>query len=252
MELIIGLIIMVAAAVGAGCVVSPRFRTLVKGAGGLFLEDMAKTPKGAKIAYTQAISEAQEKYDKSCIVLSNLVGKATELHCDLNQTTDNLEKVERDCDKLAQRQDEGGLILKVQQRQALVDKRVMLSESLMQLEPRVEEAKQINTQLQTMLGKLQSEKETTLEEMELSQQMTAVYSQLDALRADTGTQKLLASAREGAKEAKRQAVGAQTVHNNKLETKVGNLDRQLAMEEHNDYARQLLDKYKNKSDVEVK
>lgn len=243
LELIMFLTLICVAGLGAGCVVSPRLRTMVKGASGLFLEDMTKTPKGAQIVYNQAIEEAQKNYQLSCDQLNRLVGKAVELKSEHTAISTKLEKVEKDCERLAKEQRFDALELKAMERQVLLDKKETYESALLELEPRVDEIKVINTKWQLEVSKLQNEKEKTVGDLELSSQMKTLYAQLDEFRADSGTQKLLASARANVQVAKREAVGAQVVHGNKLETKMERIDAELSSTAHKDYAKQLMDKY---------
>lgn len=230
----------------AGCVVSPKIRTMLKGACSLFVEDMSKTPKGAQIVYNQAIEEAQENYALSCKTLNTLVGKAVELKNLHTQTSLRLEKVERDCERLAVAQRGTDLELKAMERQTLLDKNSTYESALLDLEPRVEEAKEINTKWQIEVSKLENEKEKTVGDLELAGQMSQIYAQLDEFRADSGTQKLLTAARKNVLDAKREAAGAKVVHNNKLQTKMDRIDASLDADAHKDYAKQLMAKYTNK------
>ena len=90
-----GIIIIVLTAIGVTLIVSPKARVLVKGFGNLFIEDVARTPQGAKAIYIQAIEEAQKAYGQASDTLNLLAGKLADAKIELDQTAKELRMPEQ-------------------------------------------------------------------------------------------------------------------------------------------------------------
>lgn len=61
-----------------------KLKVLVGGFLNIFVEDMAKTPEGAKAVFQQAIEEVQERYNKAGDTLNRFVGEQSSVQKSLN------------------------------------------------------------------------------------------------------------------------------------------------------------------------
>ena len=62
-----------------------KLKVLVGGFLNIFVEDIAKTPEGAKAVFQQAIEEVQERYNKAGDTLNRFVGEQSSVQKNLNQ-----------------------------------------------------------------------------------------------------------------------------------------------------------------------
>jgi len=236
-------VIVVVAAGGIACIASPKARTLIKGFGSLFVEDMAKTPRGANAVYNQAIEESEKQYVIAADTYEELVGRLVQLKTEYDQNSLEQTRVEHQCEQLARNGDDESLKIKALQRQSIVRKNESLKEQITKLAPLVEEAKNVHNQWELKVQQLKEEKDTKISEMQLADSMKGVYAKMDNLRAQSGADKLLGAVRDGVDQAKREAVGAQMVHNNKIETKASAIDQKLLEEDNDEYINSLKSKY---------
>lgn len=64
------------------------------------MEDIAKTPEGAKAVFQQAIEEVQERYNKAGDTLNRFVGEQSSVQKNLNKLYGELKDVESKCESL--------------------------------------------------------------------------------------------------------------------------------------------------------
>lgn len=62
-----------------------KLKVLVGGFLNIFVEDIAKTPEGAKAVFQQAIEEVQERYNKAGDTLNRFVGEQSSVQKNLNK-----------------------------------------------------------------------------------------------------------------------------------------------------------------------
>lgn len=62
-----------------------KLKVLVGGFLNIFVEDIAKTPEGAKAVFQQAIEEVQERYNKAGDTLNRFVGEQSSVQKNLCQ-----------------------------------------------------------------------------------------------------------------------------------------------------------------------
>lgn len=71
-----------------------KLKVLVGGFLNIFVEDIAKTPEGAKAVFQQAIEEVQERYNKAGDTLNRFVGEQSSVQKNLNKLYGELKDVE--------------------------------------------------------------------------------------------------------------------------------------------------------------
>ncbi|MFW6008232.1 MAG: hypothetical protein ACOCP8_03105 [archaeon] len=86
--------------------------------------------------------------------------------------------------------------------------------------------------------------ETKIDELKRTQRFQEMYDSMDELKRPKSVDKLLGNVRESVKENRQKSVGARALHNNKLSTKVSRAENKAQQSKTNDYADELLKKYK--------
>ena len=80
--------------------VRDKLKVLVGGFLNIFVEDMAKTPEGAKAVFQQAIEEVQERYNKAGDTLNRFVGEMSSVQKAITTLQADLKNVEGKCEAL--------------------------------------------------------------------------------------------------------------------------------------------------------
>ena len=80
--------------------VRQKLKVLVGGFLNIFVEDVAKTPEGAKAVFQQAIEEVQNRYNKAGDTLNRFRGEQASVQRELNKLHAELQDVEKKCESL--------------------------------------------------------------------------------------------------------------------------------------------------------
>lgn len=227
-------------------IIFPKARVLLKGFIGVFIEDRAKTPEGARAVYEEAINEAQADYAKANNILQKLTGKLNTAEKELKDTKKKIEDVTKKCEAFAKQNQWEEVQLYAEQKEALESDLESLNETVEELKANVEEATEINKAKENKLTTLKREKDKIVNDLIRNRQLKEIYDDMDELKSSNTTSKLVQSVREGAKDARETAVGARAVHNNKTSTKIAKADAKAAQIASNDYVESLKKKYSNK------
>lgn len=232
-----------AAVVVAAFIFFPGLRVMFKGLGNLFVEDLAKTPEGARAVYEQAIYEAQEEYNKANNTLQKIAGQLNTATEELKHYKEKLASLESKCEAFAKAGQFDKIDLYAQERDNTVEEVNSRIEIIDRLTPLFEEAKQINNHCETKLKQLQKDQKKVVNELQMNEQLKEMYDDMDELKNTTNTAKLLDAVKEGAKETREHAVGARVVHENKLSTKIDKADEEAKKLSRNSYKDELMKKY---------
>lgn len=198
-------------------VLFPSFRkklgSLVGGFLQIFVQDMAKTPDGAKAIYAQKIDEMQDKYNQAESTLKSLAGQ-------LKMSQDNYalhKKRAEDFDSKARaamsRGDRESATIYARNLQDEKDEMNNYQEQYEKLKPLVEDAKLIVDKIANDLINLKRESKNAVAEMTMNNEISEAYSKMDELKATTGTDKMLNATREGLQDSRERAAGAKVVYN---------------------------------------
>lgn len=218
-------------------------RTLLKGFANKFIEDTAKTEKGAEAIYSQAIEEARNNYNKAVKYLSDIAGKLERAKTNLDEAKSSEKRTKTEIERLCKvgRFDDAEIL---QADLELAIEAIKTHETaIKKLEPLKVQAEQLQKQYETNLKKLENERKLVIGKMKLNKASAEMYEGLDELATIKTTDKLLKSVREGAEELEDRYVGASTVYNNKVSTKAANIRRELGSSETNDFMAEMRAKY---------
>ncbi|MCM1214158.1 MAG: hypothetical protein NC548_06510 [Lachnospiraceae bacterium] len=237
----------------AALVLFPSFRNglkvLVGGALGIFVQDLAKTPDGARAVYQQKIDEAQEEYNKVSRVLNRFAGELEGKLRDKARLCKDIQDAERKCEDCIRTGNDRQAAIFSQQRAQLLADLDSVEAYIQQLQPMVAEAKGAHEMYAKKLEQLKVEAKKTVNEMQLNQSMQSLLADLDELRADSATDKLLSAVREGADDLRKETRGGMVVHQNRLSTQVAQAEATAARVQSDAYLESLKAKYRPKQAI---
>ena len=234
----------------AAIIIFPSFRqklkSLVSGFLNVFVEDVAKTPEGAKAFYSQAIEEEQIKYNQAKDTLNNAAGQKIVIEKDVEKLQNMLKTIESKCENAVKSGRMEDARLFAEQREECVVQLDVKKEMLAELTPMVEQAQKMCAAREKQLNKLKSDSVRKVEEIRTKQQLITLANDLDEMRADSGTDKLLASIDSGLRDLTKKSTGAIAVHENKTSTKFAAADERARQDSTSDYLAGLEKKYGGK------
>ena len=228
-------------------IVFPEFRkkltVLIRGGLNVFVEDTAKTPEGAEAVFTQAINEVEEQYTKASTTYNKLYGKLQRCQEDVVRLGNEIKKAEDSCESLARSGDVENARIYAERRMELMTERNQKKVAVEKLTPMVEEAKQIHEAYGKKLRELKRNKKETIAQMQMNVQMKDLLGDLDELRKDSATDKMLDAVMDGSNDLQEEVNGARAVHENRASTKIARAEQKAAQAQSDAYLDSLLKKY---------
>lgn len=207
----------------------PSFRNglkvLLGGFLNLFIEDTAKSPKGAAAIFDKAIEEAQDKYNKADDTLRSITGRLDAVMKQRDEAARLVKEYEEKARRAMAHGREDDARLYAEKRQDAIISYDQYSKAYEQLIPVVKQAKDIYVQRQTYLKDIQHKKRIKIEQLKTNQDIEEAFDDLDDLKKDTSTKKLLGIIDEEIEAGAERAAGARIVHEAKLETRIARADK---------------------------
>lgn len=244
MEIIIGIVLGLFV---LALILFPEFRqklmVLGRGFTSMFVEDIAKTPEGAEAVFTEAIDEAREQYNKASTTYNKLHGRHKRLMDDVARIDIEIKKAEDACESLAKRGAIDDARIYAERRAELLSEKKMKQSAIEKLTPMVADAKQIHEEYGKKLTNLERKKKETVNQMEMNIQMKDLLGDLDELRKDSATDKMLDAVMNGSNDLMEEVNGARAVHENKASTKIARAEHKAASMQTDEYLQSLLNKY---------
>lgn len=228
----------------------PEFRKSLKvlcsGFLNLFVQDIAKTPEGATAVYNEAIEEERELYRKACNALSRVTGQLDHARNNLTVLENKLKETESYCERLVAAGRESDAMIYAEKREEILTDIEATKSVIAEYEPMVAEAQTLVNQRERNLRKLKKDQKDKVNRMKLDMQTKKMHEDMDDLRNDRTSHKLLDAVDERAKDLRKEAVGARMVHQNKTSTKVANIEKSMAQEKSSEYIASLRAKQSQK------
>ncbi len=225
-------VICVGVAFFGSLILFPSFRkqlgSLIGGFLQVFVQDTAKTPEGAKAIYAQKIDEMTEKYTDACNTLRDLTGKLKTIQDKYAVCQKKAKEYDERAKAAMSRGDEESATTYARMLQEELDEAENLSEQFQKIKPAAEEVKTIKEKLENQLAALKRESKDVVSELKANEQISNVYSNLDRLRASTGTDKMLNATRDGLQESREKAAGAKVLYQTSREGKQDKADARTA------------------------
>lgn len=229
-------------------IIFPEFRKKLKvlfgGFLNIFVEDVAKTPDGARAIYQQAIQEQQERYNKASDTLQKFSGKLRVAQNKLATKKEELKTCESKCEFAVKSGNMDSAKIFAEKRQEILDEIKRLETIVNELSPAVKEAQMITEQAENSLLKLKRESKTVVDGIELKQQLKESYDELDELKNVKTIDTLLSSVKDGYEDVSSKAAGAKVVHESKNSTKVAMAEQSVKSAVTDEYLQSLKNKYK--------
>ena len=211
-----------------------KLKVLVGGFLNIFVEDIAKTPEGAKAVFQQAIEEVQERYNKAGDTLNRFVGEQSSVQKNLNKLYGELKDVESKCESLVRSGNMADAAIFSTRREEILFEISQKEGYLREIEPMVKEAQTVYEAYDKKLRELKKQSRMTVEEMKLRGNMKDLLGDLDELRRDSATDKLLGS-----------------VHASRTTTKMSMAEKNAAKAQSDAYLQSLATKYNGKPAIQA-
>lgn len=220
-----------------------KLKVLVGGFLNVFVEDAAKTPEGANAVFNQAIEEKQQQYNRAAATLNKLSGELKHAENAAENLTREIADAEATCERLVKNNQMKDAEIFAAKRNDLVAELEQQNKRIEQLRPMVADAAQIHETVGMNLRALKSKKKQTVDELRLNGQMKELLGDLDELKKDTATDKMLDAVLDGSKDLQKEVDGARVVHENRTSTKVAHAEQKAAQLKNDEYLENLKKKY---------
>lgn len=227
--------------------VRKKLKVLVGGFLNIFVEDRAKTPEGAKAVFQQAIEEVQGRYNKAGDTLNRFRGEQASVQRELSKLRTELQDVEGKCESLVKANKMADAAIYSARREEVLFEISQKESYLRELDPMVKEAQTVYEAYDKKLRDLKKQSRMTVEEMKLRGNMKDLLGDLDELRRDSATDKLLGVVRDGAEDLRKEVDGAILVHASRTSTKMSVAEKHAAQAQSDAYLQSLAAKYGAKS-----
>lgn len=231
-------------------IIFPGFRkklyVLVGGFLNIFVEDAAKTPEGANAVFNQAIEEVQAQYNKASTTLNKLSGELKHAETDVVRINNELKEVEATCERLVKAGQMSDAEVYASHRAELLSELEQKKECIARLKPMVNDAKQIYEACGKKLLDLKRTRKETVEKLRMNGQLKDLLGDLDELKRDTATSKMLDAVMDGSRDLQKEVDGARVVHENRTSTKIAKAERKAEQLKNDEYLESLKKKYGGK------
>lgn len=223
--------------------VRKKLKVLIEGFLNIFVEDMAKTPDGAKAVFNQAIEEVQNRYNKAGDTLNRFIGEQESVKRSIAKLKDELGDTEKKCESLVKAGQMQDAALFSQRREEILFEIRQKEGYLKELNPMVAEAKEVYEAYDKKLRELKKQSKMTVEELKLKGNMKDLLGDLDELRRDSATDKLLGVVNDSLTDLRKEVDGAVEVHNSRSTTKIAKAEKSAAKASSDAYLQELQAKY---------
>lgn len=228
-------------------IVFPELRqkglVLVRGIANTFVEDQAKTPEGAKAIFTQAISEAEENYQKAKEVYNRLSGRERRLRDEVIKLNENIKMTEARVESFARRGDRENAKLYAEQVMQLKSAVKAKEQSIAVLAPSVAKAKQAFDVSSKRVTDLKAQKQNVVTQMETNRMTKELMDDLDDVYKNSATDKMLDAVLEGAGVLMEESSGAIATHEAKTSTRIERAEAIAREAESEAYLDNIMKKY---------
>lgn len=241
------IIVVILAVVLLAFIIFPEFRNklkvLVGGFLNVFVEDAAKTPEGANAVFNQAIEEMQDKYNRAANTLNKLSGELKHAEVAVENISKEIKDVEATCERLVKANQMKEAEVYAARRTELVTELEQKHECIARLKPMVADATQIHDAVGRKLRELKRSRKETVDKLKMNGQLKDLLGDLDELKKDTATSKMLDAVMDGSKDLQKEVDGARVVHENRTSTKIANAEQKADKLKNDEYLESLKKKY---------
>lgn len=183
--------------------------------------------------------------------LNRFVGEQSSVQKNLNKLYGELKDVESKCESLVRSGNMADAAIFSTRREEILFEISQKEGYLRELEPMVKEAQTVYEAYDKKLRELKKQSRMTVEEMKLRGNMKDLLGDLDELRRDSATDKLLGSVRDGAEDLRKEVDGAIVVHASRTTTKMSMAEKNAAKAQSDAYLQSLATKYSGKPAIQA-
>lgn len=223
--------------------VRKKASVLIRGAASAFVEDQAKTPEGANAIFTQAISEAEERYQNTKEVFHRLSGRKKRIEAEVEDIKEKIKVAEARVEAFARRGERENAKLYADQvmqlKAALKGKEQMIAT----LAPSVEKAEQAYRESSKKVTSLKAQKQNVVSQMETNRMTKELMDDLDDVYKNSATDKMLDAVLEGAGILQEESSGAIASHEAKISTRIAKAEKLAEEAESEAYLDEIMKKY---------
>lgn len=223
-----------------------KLRVLVGGFLNVFVEDAAKTPDGANAVFTQAIEEVQDKYNRAATTLNKLSGELKHAESAVVRLQKEVQDTESACERLVKAGQMSEAEVYASKRAELLTELAQKKECITRLKPMVADAMQIYEAYGKKLLELKRNRKATVEKLKMNGQLKDLLGDLDELKKDTATSKMLEAVMDGSADLQKEVDGARVVHENRASTKIARAEQRAEQLEKDEFLEDLKKKYGGK------
>lgn len=224
-------------------VFSGKARTLGKAFINLFVTDLASTPEGAEALFLQKEEQVEESFRKADEVYKKIAGQLSRNERELKEMEDQIPRIEKDCERLAQKNDKEGLMIKAQERSDILEEIENHKIVIQELTGARNAAAQARKACEDDLAQVRKQHKKVVADMKRNTQMKEVYDDLEGIGADNHTSRMLERVVTKSQELDDMVEGSRQAYETKTSTKVKKLNERLRKNDADDYANKLLKQY---------
>lgn len=214
-----------------------------RGAANVFVEDRAKTPEGANAIYTQAINEAEERYQNTKEIYHRLSGRQKRIESEIAKHKEELKSAEVRVEGFARRGDRDNAKLYAEQVMQIKTTIKSKEQALATLIPSVEKAKQAYDISSKKVASLKAQKQNVISQMETNRMTKELMDDLDDVYKNSATDKMLDAVLEGAGILQEQSSGAVAAYEAKTSTRIAKAEKLAEEAESEAYLDEIMKKY---------
>lgn len=223
-----------------------KLRVLVGGFLNVFVEDAAKTPDGANAVFTQAIEEVQDKYNRAATTLNKLSGELKHAEEAVVRLQKEVREAESACERLVKAGQMSEAEVYASKRAELMTELAQKKECITRLKPMVADATQIYEAYGKKLLELKRNRKATVEKLKMNGQLKDLLGDLDELKKDSATSKMLEAVMDGSEDLQKEVDGARVVHENRASTKIARAEQRAEQLKKDEFLEDLKKKYGGK------
>lgn len=226
------IIVLLLGGCGVCILIFPEFRTLVfNGVKNVFLQDVSKTPEGAKTIFETAIEENRKKYTEASDLNAKLAGQLKLVTRKKEEAEESVQNYEEQATELynAGRTEDARLMAE-RRTEALEDLRIQTAQ-VERLTPMVKQSTDIMNHYESEIRRLQRESKQKVSQLEYARMMESVTKGLDSLRQDNSAGKLLEMVDQSVNEVTATAEGRRQAYDAKVSSRVASLEQEKGKRE---------------------
>lgn len=214
----------------------------IRGRSEQIARDDAATTSGASDYFNNAILEKQNLYSNAEKSFAEIAGKLDESEKDLYQLRKDMMKIDKDINSALDRNDDE-LATQLAMKKVTIDNKIdVLKTTIEELKKAKSQQEEIRKAIKSELDSLKEEKERTLFQMEADQQIIALHEGMNTAASSNESDRMLERVREGARQTRERAAGAQTAY----ETSTDTLERRAEQASRQQSAKEIVEEMKRK------